>query len=310
MRSRHIPFAALLAALAVTTLGLACYNPKVGEGDFLCGSQGACPSGWKCGPDSRCYRSVTTFDANPPDTVRPDLGSDLPTAPPDAQICMRGLTCSAGAPAGRTCDLVCQTGCGCADRCTVAGSEVLCRPITAQPTPLSGSCSPDNDTCGPGAICAPEANFEICGAHCARACRVDADCGRTARCTEGLVDPKDNLLTRFCGPPIEGCNPVGSGGNPPPCLDQQSRPSPGFACYLLDAGKEDSAVCDCAGSLKLGDPCQSKRQCAPGLECLPAGPVGDLRCRQLCTLGVAGGLACPVGVCRALGTSQKIGVCL
>jgi hypothetical protein len=299
----------LFGLLLLLVAASGCYNPQIGEGAFVCGTQGACPNGWRCGPDNRCYRSVSAFDANPSD--RPAFETRPETAPPPPPVdagmmCSRGLTCSPGAPSGRICDLVCQTGCGCNDRCTVAGSSVLCRPLTPRPTELHERCSPENDTCGAGAICAPEARFDACGAHCYRACRVDADCGTDSRCTEGLVTPNDTVLTKFCGPRIETCNPVGAR---PACNDQGRRPAPNFGCYLLDAGREDSAVCDCAGTLELNAACQLKRQCAPGLECLPAGPGGDLRCRQLCNL-VLGAAACPSGVCRALGTSTRIGVCL
>jgi hypothetical protein len=304
----------LLMLVVGVALGVGCYNPRLGEGDFVCGAAGACPSGWKCGPDNRCYRNVTSanFDANPRDTRGADTVVDVTPPPPpvDANMCMRGLTCSPGASAGRPCDLVCQTGCGCADRCTIAETSAICRPLTANPTPLYDKCSPDNDTCTAGAVCVPEVRYEACGAHCYRACRVDADCGPTSRCNEALLTPNDTVLTKICGPAIEQCNPVGLAGMRPPCADVTKRPLPNFACYLLDAGAGDSAVCDCAGTLELGAACKLKRECVPGLECLPAGPAGDLRCRQLCNLGLGVAACPPATTCRGLGTSTKIGVCL
>jgi hypothetical protein len=297
-----VVFSALLAA--------GCYNPVIGEGDFLCGPGDSCPVGWRCEPSNkRCHRMLTTDAASMSD--RPvqstDTAPQVDTAP---MTCNRGLSCSAGAAAGAVCDPVCQSGCSCDKKCTFTGSQVTCATTPSGAKQANEECNPNNDNCAPGLLCTAE-NEPACGAHCYRACRVDADCGANARCTDALGDATGTReLSRICSPRIEMCNPVGlqaACANAGP----SNRPFPTFACYLLDHTVDESVVCRCAGTIDAGMPCSARGSCKPGLECLAGlGADAALRCRRLCSLAGAG-VGCQLGnVCRPIGASTRVGACL
>jgi hypothetical protein len=300
----------ILIALPVLLLLAGCYKPGIGEGDFICGPQGACPSGFHCLDDNRCYQNLQALDggsrSDTPGATPPDMA-----APGPDSNCVSGVTCSSAPPPGQICDPVCQTGCGCREKCAAPGVPPLCTAIPPKPADLYDECTgtTTGDDCRPGAVCASEAT-EVCGTHCYRACRSDDDCGPAARCKDDYYSKVGNIfLTKICSPRLEACNPVGAS---PECSNPvaRKRPFPTFACYLFDAGKEDAAVCECAGSLELGQLCTGRHSCKPGLECL-TGPGGDQRCRRLCLLssGPGPGVECGVGTCRALGTSTRFGAC-
>ncbi|HEY0711015.1 MAG TPA: hypothetical protein VGG33_29700 [Polyangia bacterium] len=291
--------------LAVMILVGSCYNPVIGEGDFLCGPGDSCPVGWRCDQaDKRCRRALTTDAAATAD--RPPV-SQPDTAP---MMCMRGLTCSAGATAGAVCDPVCQSGCSCDKKCSFTGAQVAC--VTTPPGAKQAyeECNPGNDNCAPGLLCTAE-NETACGAHCYRACRVDADCGPNARCTDALGDATGTrVLSKICSPRIENCNPVGLQAA---CMNAGpgNRPLPTFGCYMLDHTVDEATVCRCAGTLDAGVACSARGSCKPGLECLAGfGADAATRCRRLCSLtGV--GVACQLGnTCRPIGPSTRVGACL
>jgi hypothetical protein len=325
VRGDVIRVAALLLALA------GCYKPGIGEGDFICGPSGACPSGFKCLGDNRCYRNSQILDAagaggsagasntggsagvgNTGGAAGGGTSGGPDTAPAaDGSACFRGLTCSAGAPAGQKCDPVCQTGCGCQEKCVVANGAALCVPLPDKPADLYESCQPGMDSCRAGSLCTQE-NNPACSNHCYRACRADGDCGSNARCTEPYLDRSGAALGKVCGPKIDGCNPTGLS---PECSNAGpgSRSFPTFGCYILDPGVEDSTGCDCAGPGEIGQMCEGRHSCKPGLECL-ATPAGDFRCRRLCTLPGAGlgvvGCPLPTQICKPIGTSLRYGSCM
>jgi hypothetical protein len=314
---------------AVLLLALAgCYKPGIGEGDFVCGPGGACPSGFKCLGDNRCYRGSQTPDAagaggtagtggtagaaNTGGTGAGGTSGGPDTAPPvDGAACFRGLTCSAGAPAGQTCDPVCQTGCGCQERCVVANGVATCAPLPDKPADLYESCQPGMDSCRAGSLCVAETNPAACGNHCYRACRADNDCGANARCSEPYLDRAGQPLGKVCGPKIDGCNPTGL---TPECSNAGpgNRQFPAFGCYLLEPGRDDATGCDCAGAAEMGQMCDGRHSCKPGLECLP-GAAGEFRCHRLCTLPAAGlgvvGCPLPTQLCKPIGTSLRFGAC-
>jgi hypothetical protein len=43
--------------------------------------------------------------------------------------------------------------------------------------------------------------------------------------------------------------------------------APAFGCYILSHMHPDETVCECAGLLTEGAPCEREYQCVPGLEC-------------------------------------------
>lgn len=303
-----------LLALGGLLLGLGaggCYKPGIGEGDLICGPGGACPSGFKCLTDNRCYRNLSTpvTGGDAAVEVKPGGTPDL-AAGGDGAACFRGLACSSPGPAGPMCDPVCQTGCGCDQKCGVPGTPPICMPLPAKPADLYEACGgPAGDNCRAGSICSPE-TAEACGRHCYRACRADDDCGPAARCTDQFFDSMGVVQTKLCSTRIEGCNPTGINAE---CNNAaaRNRPFPTFGCYLLDAGKDDATVCDCAGTLDLGQACEARHSCRIGLECLPDA-ANDRRCRRLCTL--PGAAVRPVvcagtQVCRPLGPGTLYGAC-
>lgn len=56
------------------------FSPDLGDGTLACASDGACPSGYVCASDQRCYRSAdggpraATDAAAPPDLTPPPNG--------------------------------------------------------------------------------------------------------------------------------------------------------------------------------------------------------------------------------------------
>jgi hypothetical protein len=304
----------LLGALA------SCYKPAIGEGDFICGPNGACPVGFKCLPDNRCYRNPSGFDAGATGGV--GAGGTMGTGgaggaggstsgPPDAAACFAGLSCSAGAPPGQACDPVCQIGCGCQQKCVVANGPPMCVPLPEKPEDIYATCQLGMDSCRAGSLCTGESN-PMCGSHCYRACRSDQDCGGVARCSETFVNLAGTVLSKVCGQKIDGCNPTGL---TPECSNAGpgSRPFPLFGCYILEPGRDDATGCDCAGTIEGGQLCEGRHSCKPGLECLE-GPGGERRCRRLCTLAGSGlgavPCALPTQTCRPIGTSERFGACI
>jgi hypothetical protein len=289
----------LRARAAAVTLGLAallavgCYKPEIPEGAFLCGAEKSCPDGFQC-VGSRCFKNKPSGDAGD------DAGGS----------CMRQeLECSASPGPSGACDPVCQSGCACGEKCVNPGAGNQCTP-TLMPVQLNyDSCNPATDRCRPGSVCLPEFQ-DRCGAHCYRFCRVDTDCGMNARCTGEAQDPAGNPLYRVCSAKIEPCNPTGVA---PACGPGAGadRLAPAFGCYILSHMHPDETVCECAGLLPEGAPCEREYQCVPGLECLKVG--GETRCRKLCTLeggGVLPPVVCPLGQrCMPFMNARKYGFC-
>jgi hypothetical protein len=276
-----------------------CYNPEIGEGAFVCGQPGdVCPSGFSC-REGRCYKGTPASDGGGDSPI-----NDGPVGDAD---CVGPLPCTPPPSAVAGCDPVCQTGCGCKQRCTNPGSGNVCQAATGT-LALYDTCNPSGDTCRPGAVCLPEFQ-DRCGAHCYRFCRVDDDCPGMSRCKAEAHDERGNLLYKVCSPRIETCNPIGA---MPRCgpAGNADRPWPNFACYMLSVDSPEDSVCECAGTLAEGAVCDREYSCVPGNECVPVG--SDTRCRRLCTPGAVPTLAgCPVGQnCVALASSRTRGFCM
>lgn len=209
-------------------------------------------------------------------------------------------------PSG-ACDVVCQTGCGCGLHCKLDMGVPTCNgsgPNTLQPY---DSCLPNDDQCIPGHICLQESvDHPACGAHCYRHCRDDGDCSGGARCDIDVQFGGSATSWNVCSAPTEACNPFG----PAHCL-RADRPYPTFGCYVMSSRHPDLTVCDCAGTIKTGDPCSYEHQCEPGSECVSANSVRI--CRRTCKVGVTGLPVvggCPVGTtCTAFPASSTFGYC-
>jgi hypothetical protein len=279
-----------------------CYNPKIGEGDFLCGpSPGlSCPAGFKC-IDGRCYKQGGP--SQPGDGAMGAMDTMM-TMSSDAAMCLGPVMCSSSKSSG-ACDLVCQQGCKCNERCTVGTSGVTCVEATAPPRGDGETCDARTDNCRAGSICLEEVRSE-CGAHCYRFCRAHADCGTRSRCVGEATF--GNAKEQICSPPIELCSPVG-------LARCSSVSGTAFGCYILSAEFADLTVCDCAGNLPEGQACVTEHQCNPGLECIKLPGETHGTCRPVCRLGAAPGAtgACRVGACNPFittRTSTVYGYCL
>jgi hypothetical protein len=280
---------ALLVALLLGAATGGCYNPKIEDGAFLCGSGGTCPEGFSC-VGMRCFKSAANA---------PDGGGES-----DARQC--------SVPTGSTgaCDPVCQTGCRMAEQCTNNGASNMCK---VTPTPNEGlynSCDPFQDACRPGLVCLPEFT-DACGSHCYRFCREDIDCGENSRCVGEVADQSGRTLYKTCSPRGGNCNPTGTS---PACSDSApaDRTLPNFACYIVSPEHPNESVCECAGSVAEGKACTRTYECVPGNECVPVG--NDVRCRRLCTppQSPLPPVACPtLQTCRAFPNSGgRIGFCV
>jgi hypothetical protein len=176
--------------------------------------------------------------------------------------------------------------------------------------PLYSACDPLQDTCRPGLVCLPEFT-EACGSHCYRFCREDIDCGENSRCVGEVSDNTGRTLYKTCSPRGGTCNPTGTS---PACSDgaPADRKFPDFACYIVSPEHANETVCECAGSIAEGKPCQRTYECVPGNECVPIG--NDIRCRRLCTppLSPLPPSPCPaLQTCRAFPSSGgRIGFCV
>jgi hypothetical protein len=205
------------------------------------------------------------------------------------------------------CDPVCQSGCGCNERCRIDGGVVVCRKEGPNFLEMYDSCVPANDQCRPGSICLQEAvDHPACGAHCYRHCRGDSDCSPGSKCTIDIQFGTTGTDSKVCAPPPDPCNPFG----PARCA-RTDRPYPTFGCYLMSSSHPDIPICDCAGTIKTGDPCTFEHECEPGAECVLLGAAR--LCRRVCKVGVMGlpvAGACPLGLnCTAFPGGSAFGYC-
>jgi hypothetical protein len=305
----------------VGTLFLAtCYNPQIADGGLRCSATSTCPSGFKCSQAEGVCRKNGTI--TPPGGMGGVGGTGgMGGSAGDAG----GATCTT--PTGQygpfpmctpaadsmPCDLVCQSGCACNERCRLQGGSVSC--VAQGPTFLQeyDSCVPTDDNCRPGAICLEESDKDhpACGAHCYRHCRDNSDCTNGSKCSVNVQFGTAAAPTTYtvCSPPADACNPYGAAR----CTAARTdRPYPTFACYVLSSSFPDIAICDCAGNVKTDSPCSYEHECEPGSECV-AVPGQQRLCRHVCRVGVTGLPAiggCPVGMtCTAFPRGTTFGYC-
>jgi hypothetical protein len=228
-----------------------------------------------------------------------DAGSDSGAddgAAGDAAMCVGPIPGCTG-PGDGLCDPICQSRCGCQQRCAISAGLAACVAPAATPIPVGERCTARADSCQAGAICLEETEA-ACGDRCFRFCRSDADCAGGAACHIEVQFGASATAFRVCGPPAELCDPTGAAA----CA-RADRPAPTFGCYVLSSELTDTAVCDCAGQLKLGDPCNFEHECLPGLECIRL--AGAATCRQTCKLATP--TTCPAGTaCKPMGLPTKL----
>jgi hypothetical protein len=315
-----------LAVLLATALGagVGCYKPTIQDGGFRCNQDFVqpCPGGYFCAADNRCHRSGTTVDAAvdlPTETARLDVQpevvsdagdagdgrldpSDVSDARPDqaevAPVCLMpvaGCTAQAG-----KCDPMCQSGCGCREKCSVNTNAVLtCNaPLSGARRQLGQSCDISNagalsqtDNCEPGLVCL----VDSCGSRCYQFCHADKDC-KDATCSVGVGGG-----VKVCDVPAVTCNPVGS-------ASAMGCSATALVCYASGSAP-DRTFCDCpAGVAGPNAACSSSIDCFRGLVCVDAAGGTDFRCRQVCDLTAGAASGCP-GTCIPMNGSKKYGFC-
>jgi hypothetical protein len=237
-------------ALLSTFVAAACsFSPALEEGAIACADAGrACPPGFTCGADLRCYShpracdgdcdAATSDGASSSEAASTCNATSCPDGCCSGATCLRGnepSACGAGGgacktcPAGDTCDagacsgckLRCTTGCCAGDACStpsfascgaVGAACVACDPSRAD------ACSPDGRcTCGTGPACAA-------GQRCASGiCTCDA-----TSCPSGCCAADQCKL-----PSVETC-----GMNGGPCL----------ACNSRAADRCNGGICACGSA--------------------------------------------------------------
>jgi hypothetical protein len=312
---------AALAAGAVLLVGLfvgGCYNPTI-KGTFKCNpeykaGQGDCPEGYHCSA-GLCVKGDAGIDLVPetkpeahPETSPLEVAPEVPPVDtmPDTGACYSPVAGCTG-DSGKKCDPVCQTGCGCHEKCSANGMGTLtCNmPLASRPRALGESCdisslnaAAQTDNCAPGLVCLNDA----CGTRCYHFCKTDADCPMSS-CTRdtGTVPEPPGPPTgiKVCDVQLTTCNPINN-GQPSGCgADVQG-------CYLLTTGT-DRTVCDCpfqAGGTNSS--CSISRDCFPGLVCVDVNGTGNALCRPVCGVGANN---CMGGMCTPLKGSTKFGYC-
>jgi len=262
--------AAIQCALvcAVVTLAAGCkFAPP--NGVLICNSTGkACPTGYECGGDNRCYKNGT---APGPDlaTETPDdmaMNADVDMAKvmrnqgeacdPDTTICSTGFCVD-----GVCCDTACVDNC---NACNLDGAKGVCTAIPSGGSPVHGSCAMQQaSTCGTTGVC--------------------DGTGKCALYAAGTT----------CGAPM--CDSTSGNFTPPPQCDGAGmcKPLASFNCapYTCKDATACNATCtdpsQCSGSnscvnnscgtLPIGRDCTMDAQCGSG-HC-----VDGVCCNSTCT---------------------------
>jgi hypothetical protein len=207
-----------------------------------------------------------------------------------------GCTSAAG-----KCDPVCQSGCGCHEKCSAntAGTLTCNVPLDSRPRAIGEVCdiassglAAQTDNCAPGLVCFGDA----CGARCYRFCKTDNDCPMST-CTRDAGGG-----VKICDVQATACNPINN-KMPTGC------PGDAQGCYLSST-VTDRTVCDCPFKAQpINGTCVLSRDCLPGLACVDVNGSGSGGlCRPVCGLVAGANDPCP-GSCMALKGSKKYGYC-
>jgi hypothetical protein len=306
----------LLGSLLLFT----CYNPQIISGGLKCTASFECPSGMTCSQtDGLCYKNGE-IPAGTGGIGTGGSGGMNPTGG-SGGTSGAGGTCTmpaapygpfpncTPAPAAGACDPVCQSGCGCAQRCKLEGGNNVCRDEGPNFLNEYAACEPRDDRCRPGTICLQESSdHPACGARCYRHCRADADCPM-AKCSVEVQFGASATKHKVCSPPMDACNPWG----PATCSPTSGRNLPTFGCYVMSSTYPDIPICDCAGTTGIGMACTYEHECVPGAECVLLGSVRQ--CRRVCkvglpvTVGVLMGGCPPMATCTAFPGGSTFGYC-
>jgi hypothetical protein len=259
---------AVLAILMAAPAIAGCYKPSIEDGKLGCGPALACPDGFAC-VSSRCWQGgiARPLDGGAGDTDQPADMSDT-----DVSCVVSVPECVASSTG--ICDPVCQTGCGCQEKCSISSvGQAACVPVRGQqpvekPCRIDGYGSPDQtDTCTPGDVCLYPGGPGTTSGYCFALCSSDLACPNS-RCVSRPVAPPINTPTPItpmatvCDTPFVACDPFTNAG----CTNPD-RPN----CYLAPPDPATGAsrtLCEYfAGPGKIPDTCDWSRDCIPRFVC-------------------------------------------
>src|SRR5262245_7188415 len=238
--------AACIGLLAVWSIGIGCFNPKIKEGGFLCSDGGQCPEGFQCASDGTCRGG----------------------GPSNCQATMPHIEPICTADPGSDCDPVCQSRCKCG-RCNLVGTTLACMPAGAKKR--GDVCDIVNDDCEPGNICLSDCDGNVarCFRLCGRGSVKRNDVCEGQECDTPVNAPNGTGTDVWvCQPPISQCNPVSVISDCGPAA---------FSCYISSTGV---TACDCRGAGQPGDDCGPYNSCIPGYRCVNLPPI--TKCFKTC----------------------------
>jgi len=317
----------LLVAAAATLLS-ACYQPSITNGGLLCSKTApACPKGYVCSTSGHCYKAGTTptggGGGQAPGTGgaggtdggvdRLDAGSGgsmvdaaADGGGKDAEVCNQPVAnCTPSVPSG--CDPVCQTGCGCKEKCSRGVDGVaVCQPSGGF-QPVGDSCSISNeglpnqfDNCVPGAMCLTDGSKESCFAFC----NASKDCATYGGlCVNRYLSASvTSAFVSVCDPPLKTCDPFAS-ASASNCAN----------CYITESSASgvSQTVCEPWSGPRVSttDTCQSSADCT-GKRVCPTQVISTAarfhKCSNICDL--SGNHSCnPPETCMLIG--NRYGYC-
>jgi hypothetical protein len=223
----------------------------------------------------------------------------------DANLCNQPVAgCTSPAIVG--CDPVCQSGCGCKEKCSrgVDGTAV-CQPSGGFQN-VGDPCTVNNpglanqsDNCVAGAVCLSDSGTNP---RCFALCNTSADCAsHGALCVNHYLAPSGSSPSvRVCDPPLMACDPfaAGAAGN---CAN----------CYVTEPSSTGTSqtVCEYWSGPRARDTdlCQSSGDCSGRLVCPQVSTAARFHlCSILCDL--SGNHGCPINqACILIG--NRYGFC-
>jgi hypothetical protein len=296
---------AIFAVLATASSVAGCYKPSVVDGKLLCPTN-ACPDGFSC-VEGHCWQGgiVSPSDGGGAD----DMG--LPVDMSETEVsCAQPLCTPATPPDG--CDPVCQTGCGCREKCSISSAgKPVCVPIMGPPRTVGQTCSISNynapgqdDNCAPGLVCLRPGGQGTSNGYCFTLCGSEADCPNS-RCIPRPVAPAiENMpppTASVCDVPynVTPCDPIAGTG----CIGDRK------VCYLETPDPVTNAsrtVCEyVSGAFGNNQSCDWSRDCFAGFVCPENDGGADRRgvgfCLRPCDM--AHGCVSGTGSCQPYGST-------